>query len=75
MHFLHIGKTENIKQIRKGKILFLDVGVNHIRKRAENCQPKSGKDKDTNNDYRLQITVFLWAIHLSVVLLLNTLYL
>ena len=27
------------------------------------------------HDYRLQITVFLRAIHLSVVLLLNTLYL
>lgn len=35
MHFLHIGKTENIKQIRKGKILFLDVGVNSIQGKAK----------------------------------------
>ena len=35
---------KTVNSVRKVVNLFSKLTVNHIRKRVENCQPKSGKD-------------------------------
>ena len=42
--------------------MFRKTAVNHIRKRAENCQPKSGKDKKGDKETSGQGDIKVFAI-------------
>ena len=44
--FILSTKVYSVNSVRKVVNLFSKLTVNHIRKRVENCQPKSGKDKN-----------------------------